>query len=1123
MNSSIENRKKQLLALLLSALMVSSFGALAACNNEDSSGSSSSSSSSSTDEEVDNALVTNGNFETFDKNDGLNLIGTSVTGWTRSVNSATSGSALSSKAASGIVDVSDDAWTDLTTSKVANAAELTDEEAKNQWANMTSKDKLAFIEAWKARSENKDKTISKELDFYQSFNVDSEDLPTCENPGTHGGEDTKILMIHNQYPETDTSSTYKNLGTAQKFTSSSTVTVAPGTAAYFSVWVKTSELQSSSSSGEPQDAVGKGAYISITHSVGGKTMDAYEVKNINTENVKENNGWKQYTFYLRGASYVDTTFNIVLGLGQGGGTDRLEYVNGYAFFDDIECETISSSEFEKKTKNLECAGFESVKEDKIVDAYASDEDEFAIDFYGEFYEITVPDTKSFLSTVNTIAPTTEKIGSTIYTAANGTSSTVYPGLGLNTSNDKTQVYQNSAALNGSGNKYLQSVYDKYFKDSSFLSDSELLMLLSADGAAYTAKSKYEFEVKADSYLALTFYVKTSEMNGFTGAGITLNDGNNKTSFDSIDTTTLDTTDIGDEEDIYDGWKQYFFFVYNETDSTKSFTLDFTYGSTTVVSTTKTSYYAGFAAFTGFQSYEMTENEFDSAEAGSYAKVVSLTGDVTDADGDSGFDSVAGVPSNAIESGYANAKNYRGVYSDSLYVSNGTNVELNTKDTAGLLNKEYADNYSEIFTQLGAENWESIFGDATQPLVIYNEKADEKAYGFLGKSSTISANTYKTISLRVKVSDGAKAYVYLTDMDDDSFKNSLTVSRQITYWYDDDGNICAKDPSDEHFQKKDIAFKLQSNGLYKVNPSWEGASGVDANAYYANLANYEKDSAGNLIVADGGASYNYNDKWDNEGQDGIAYYYKDGNYYADAAKTILVTDLSEVSSLTPRYTATKSSGMCFEISSTNGKWATVSFNIHTGDTAKNYRLEVWSGERNGAGNPANSYVIFDSYTTDDVTSDTFAELTEERKDSVSEDDYFESVFSFFDSAKYLRYNETIDENEIGYSYESYLPSEQTESIAFLKYEGDNVYEVYADYALSEKTVTPDEKDDDTTTDDDDDHDHDSETNIWLLASSISVAVVLLIAVASIIIRKIAKDIRKKKNAQAVLDKNKKANK
>ena len=130
--------------------------------------------------------------------------------------------------------------------------------------------------------------------------------------------------------------------------------------------------------------------------------------------------------------------------------------------------------------------------------------------------------------------------------------------------------------------------------------------------------------------------------------------------------------------------------------------------------------------------------------------------------------------------------------------------------------------------------------APMEFVIYNEKDAENAYGFIGKSTTIAANSYKTISLRVKVSAGATANVYLIDMDDDTHASNLSIGSNVTYWYDDDGNVCAKDPAGEHFNaKKDIAFKLQSNGLYKVNTNWAGAEGVDTNAYFANLANYEK--------------------------------------------------------------------------------------------------------------------------------------------------------------------------------------------------------------------------------------------------------------------------------------------
>ena len=1106
MKTSIKNRKKQFLALCLSVLMMSSFSAIAACKDNSTDSSSSSSSSSTTNTEKDESLVLNGDFETFNTNDGKNVIGTSATGWTRAVNSTTSGSALSSKAASGIIDTSDDSWKQMTTSN-ADVSKFTVDQAKSKWDTLTTKDKLDYYEVWKADSKNKDKTISKELSFYESFNVDSEDLPTCENPGTHDGdaEDTNILMIHNQYPETDSTSTYKNLGTAQKYTSSSTVTVKAGTAAEFSVWVKTSELQSASTSGAPQDVIGKGAYISVTHSVGSKTLDAFQVKNINTEGVTENNGWVQYSFYLKGASYTDTTFTIVLGLGQGGGTDRLEYVNGYAFFDDIECNIITHDDFNTKTEGLSIVGLEDTKATKTVDASVSSDSKFAMDFYSQFSAI------DFLDSIGDIAPTTETSNKKVYTAANGVDGTeVYTGLGINTDNDVVKVFNNAEEMLSTGNKYLESAYNKYFKEVEFLNGEKLLMLLSANGAAYTANSSMNFTVPADEYLAISFYVKTSDMNGFTGAGITLNDGNNKTSISSIDTTTIAAVEIGDNEDYYEGWQHCLFFVENTTDSEKSFNLTFNYGSTTVVGTTMSQYYAGFAAFAGFESHEMSKIEFEGATSGTYAKIVSLAGENTEAAGDSGFDSVASVPSNAIETGFANAKNYKGVYSNSAYVSDNTDTSINTNKNAGLLNKEYANEYASILNKLGGGDWEAVFGKAaTQPLVIYNEETAEHAYGFIGKSTTIASNSYKTISLRVKVSAGAVANVYLIDMDDDTHASNLSIGSKITYWYDDDGNVCAEDPTDEHFNsKKDVAFKLQANGLYKVNKNWAGAGSVDANAYFANLANYEKDAEGNLIVAEGGASYDYNGKWDGEGLNGIAFYAKDGKYYADDEYKTEVFDFA-TAGLAPRYEAEENRDLCFEVSETGEDWATVTFYVHTGDTAKNYRLEVWSGSRDGAKiNEAGSYVFFDANSPTDVDATSFTNLVTERKDEVSEENYFESVFSFFDSAKYLRYNELIDDNKVGYAYESYVPSSQVEGVAYLKYEGSNIYVLYADYELSEVTVTPDTADDDTTEDTEDDHDHDGETNIWLLTSSIAVAAALLVAIVAVVARKIIAAVRKK---------------
>lgn len=1157
--------KNKLLALFLSSMMLTSAFAFASCKDDDTAETPEDTETEDTTEiEDDGLLITNGGFETFNKKDGLNLIGTSVNGWTRSTNTATSGSALSSKSASGIIDTKDDAWNDLTTSKLGElkASELTEEQAKEKWSSMSAKDKLDYYKAWKDNDANDDKKIS-DLEFYQAFNIDDEDLPTCANPKTHDNstENTNVLMIHNHYYN----SSYETIGTAQKFTSSSTVTLQAGTSAKLSLWVKTSDLQSTTSAGESQEAVDKGAYIRVTNNLGGTAQDPLEIKNINTKGVTENNGWVQYTLLLKGASFTDTTFTLVLGLGQSGGTDRYEYVNGYAFFDDIQVETLTNTEFDTivysdkatYTPNDDVFKPFEIKDKKDLRVKKANEIEdktyLAIDYYKSAEPSSI--NGNILSETWNFEATTEENGNKTYVSTTNLApagTTIAPtlGTGLSNTNDLIQIFDTPDAMNGSTNAYLQTVYNDYLKDTDkdndFLknqTNKKLLMLLSASGASYTAKLDYDFTMPADKYTAISFFVKTSDMTNFTGGGVKVvnkNDSSNTVSLSNISTATLEGVKIGDTEDYYDGWQKCYLFISNETDETQYFNLSFSFGPTTIYDSTETSYQSGFMAVTGFEQYDMDEKIFAFAKSGSYSQILNLESADDDDNTSAGFDSALSVSDRTLEDGYANLQNFKGVTSDSDYVSangTGSKLEINTLATAGLLSKENItklddndneienDKYTEILTALGGigakneDKWASVFGgdailgEAKQPLVIYNP---DGAYGFIGTSTAVS--DYQPISVRVKVSAGAKAFIYLIDMDDNSYQKTLTVGRNQTYWYDDDGNICASDPAKSGFSaKRDTAFKLQSNGLYKVNPSWTGATGIDANAYYANLSVYEKDKDnGNLLVAEGGVSYNYTNKWLNDGNDGIAFYYnKDTQkYYADSAKTVEVNDLASIANLARFEQKARQSAM-FEVGETNGEWAIVTFYIHAGETAKNYRLEVWSGSRDGAvKNPAGSVVIFDKITSDALTADTWKSNLDERKDGLTEEtDYFESVFSFYDSNKFLRYDAKADTNEVGNSYESYLSSAYTSSIAYLKYAKDNVYEMYIDYSLSDVTVAADvdeEETDDTETEEE--TKPESETNVWLLISSIAIAGVLLLAVVSIIVRSIVKKARKNRGAK-----------
>lgn len=1128
MKTNIKNRKKQILALSLSLLMVSSMAALAGCNDDTTSSSSSSSSSSAASAKVD-SLITNASFETFNTNNGKNLISKTVSGWTRATISN-----LTSNAASGIINTSDENWKDLTETTIEDHKTLSVADAKAKWSTMTAKDKILFMEAWE--DANPDDDIEDELDFITSYNVDSEDLPGCENPGkVDTATDDNVLMIHNAYDWNN----YKELGTAQKFTSSSTVTVPAGTAAKFSVWVKTSDLKTSNSAGEVQDAVDKGAFISVTHSVGNKSMDALQINNINTDD------WTQYTFYLNGTSYADTTFTLVLGLGQGSSDDRWGHVSGYAFFDEIECELITRNDFDEATSaSVPSFGFEDSKEEKTVDAFVSNDKTFALNYYGEFEAIKKDADTTYLDTVNSFNVTTETSKHNhVYTAASVEAGTqidgkivdTYPSLGLSQKDKVTYVFKNAAEMTThdtyKNNVLLQQVYKDYFEGKDFLTNEskneQILMIMSPSGAAYTAKSDYAFSVNAGERLAISFFVKTSDLNGVTGANVTLHHGNNEYALSNLDVSDITTVDVNDDnKDIYTGWQQCLFYVKNSAEDTKTFTLSFSFGPTTVIGTTISSYYTGFAAFAGFESYAMEEAEFASAQSGSYATIVTLQDDDTSASSTSGFDTTATVPTDKIETGYANLRNYKGVDTDSIYLG-GTNKEVNKNETAGLLNKNHANNYTDILTVLGAENaaddanaaWNSVFGNATQPLVIYTNNEQSNAYGFIGSPQTISANTYKTVSLRMKVSAGAQANVYLIDMDNldkekGTFNSALSIGSKIVYWYDDDGNVCASDPSDHDFNEKtDVVLKLQANGLYKVNPHWTGYDAAYDGKYYANLSAYDKDANQNLVVAEGGVSYDYNDKWENEGNDGIAYYYKENNYYADKACTILVEDFNTIG-VPARYEAQTAKDLTFSVNETNGEWVTVTFYIHTGNVAKNYRLEIWSGARdNSVKNGAGSYVIVDANKPDDLDATSFTENIDDRKAEEGIDgvtiDSFDSVFSFYDSAKFLRYNETIDENNVTNSYDDYLSSSKTAGTAYLRYSGNNVLELYADYALSEDTVSPDVDDSDSDDSTDTDTSTTNAADLWLLGGSIIIAAVLLFAVISLIVRKAVHNARRKK--------------
>ncbi len=1134
MKRTNKNRKSKFLALLLSAMMLSSTGAvLASCaNGGESSSSSSSTESSSTDSTTstkkDEGLVKNSNFNF------TTLSNTTVIGTPSSWNASSSGAATHSKT-SGVIDVSEEGWKYLT--KHAEDVNLNDyktatEIPEDVWDKLTAKDKLDFYTLWK--KENSGKTISKDFKNYESLNVSATDkLPdeTVENPGRHEGfvdadaenKDYNVLMIHNS------TKSDKIVGTAKKYTSSSTVSIPAGSSAEISVWVKTANLMMSDSQGNAVPAIGKGAYISVSNTVGGKALDAYEVKNIQADE------WTKYSFYIQGSSYATTTFAITLGLGQGSGDDQYEYVQGFAFFDDIQCEIITNDEYATATTGINnVADINDEKAYKTVDAFTSTQKTFAMDFNTQTWEDDFVD--SLMGSF-----TSQKTE-----ASDG----INTNEKLDTTNDEIGAFDNFAAIAAAdaNNAYLQSVYNNFLNKTEYaekngvaFNDKDTLLILSTGGAAYTVDSSYKFSVPAnESYVALSFYVKTSDLDGGIGAGISLfetydNNENVLASFSSIDTSDLTGVTIGDDEDAYDGWQQVFFFVERPEDSDINsafeFQLRFNYGPTDITSATaKTSFKQGFAAFTNFETLIMNEIEFDSAATGTYAKKVTLLGeDTKETTGNSGFDSAAAVPSDALENGLANLQNYKGVYSDSAYVmANSTNRDVNGYANAGLLNKE---SFEKAFAASAGKAWRdgiangetnattvwnNVFEDSTQPLLIWNANDATKAYGFISSSKSL-ATGYTAVSVRVKTVD-AKASVYVVDMNDEN-RSVLSVNKSLSYWYDENGNICDGDPSKSATL---IAFKLGSNGLYTANDNWNGYTADMNGKYYANLSAYSKNANGDLVAADNSATHDYHGyDWDR-----IVFYKGTDGYYTEANNGgVKVHDLLDLTKkcdyedvetytgsepLSCRYYPWDGEGnlisrkLQLENIETNGEWMTVTFYIGKGDNAKNYRLEVWSGTRNSSTVNTTGYVIFDTNNPGTASTNVDSLLTMHKNNDYADVDMFESVFSYYDTDKHVRYDKAADTEKVGNLYTA--PTKEA-GVAYLCSETSTSYTVIADYSKSDVNVaatTPETEEEDTTEEDT----NDSETNVWLLASSISVAAVLLLAVLSIVIRKVVEKTHKK---------------
>ena len=773
MTGTKSNKLKSFLTFLLVLLLTVSLAFAAACAKQDD---DSEDDTTYTKTETDEQEITNGNFEFgLSSADPEDYPYTSASGWTRAVDN----SASSSKVDTGIVNTESEAFDAMMDELIANSTFL--DWAKNEYKTRIEAEATEEKAKEELGADADSEAVNEWIETKTAEIVKAE----FKNPGTHeGAEGTNVMMLNN-YVAT------LGKGTAQKITSSSSITLSPDTYGKISVWVNTGSLK-------PANNVGDGNYganIRLSNTISSVTQDEYSISDIVTDGV-----WTQYTFYVKANDFLDSTVKVVLGLGYGSGksANSDNYVEGTVYFDDVvyeEIETLPAG-----------VTFDNADKAVVKDESSSERKEATVSENVAKYDMNTDYFYSDLRDFNmTIAQTTSNTGA----------STV----------------PSSATL--SAEKYADGFKVEQGKNSSSVK------MTRADGS--------NFSVDPDSYTAISFKLSMT-LDKLQRTGLTVyvhdvygSDENHQKALDNV---------IIEEDGIYTVIVKNNFKNTDEKPDkyqAREFYLEFIFGPVNVATTTDPSMYTT-GSYTvsdllwqaGSLDEESYTEDADDETNVNYYNVYSLISNASGNGKTFSLSAYAGWKSDYTDDEQEDTYSFTAAYSDKgrietapAKVSNYTGMEyyLTTYSSAsynpnaGLINTKYLDNYT-IDGLKAALDYDGKDGESAQPLMIYNETAG--AYGFASEAQTLAASSYATVSVRVKVTGDAAAYVYLVDTArGDNMLKPLNHS-----FKGDDG----KD------YNNDLAVKVTSDMMSEdgwITVNFYVASGKDAISYRVELWNGER--------------------------------------------------------------------------------------------------------------------------------------------------------------------------------------------------------------------------------------------------------------------------------------------
>ncbi len=682
--------------------------------------SDSSSTSSDDDEETtvtatDYQSIKNGDFEFGTSGDDVTFPVYTGINWTRYRDNSYSTSAVSSTKNSGIIDTEDEAY---------NAIASTNNFPKN--------DDDTY---WNPKTPE---SLGLGGNRYVYDEETAEDNPNEDKLCTSG---TKILMIHNV-------TSTEGRGTAQKFVSSSSLTTTTGYAK-ISAWVLTKDLKTI------QDTDEFGAYISVNNTLS-SSRSPFVLKNINT-----NGNWAQYAIYLKTSDYASSSFTVTVGLGFGSDTQKDEYVEGYAYFDEIHFEELDQDTFEQETEGAtEYSLFDADGEAKTAD------------------ELKISQTsKTYVTNENANATVVKYVFSHLIAG--------------------TEFEPVIAAQDY--NKVFQHNKDEYAKGATAGIDA--FNALSIDGVTNpygeTAKTAYiklstpssytittgTYEVKNGEYKQYNFLTNVNvQVSGQPGAKIEVEEVKDSAASEVYGTVTVSSDyDTYSTDEKGQTWQKVSIFVKNDLGTTRYIRFKFTLGTTdNVFGAADYELTQGYALFTGFNEKSLPEAEYNIASSSAdHTSTITLgyeyPNGVTedeDEDTDYAFTATTSTKQDLQTKPATGISGYTGVVGNHTMVG-GTETDYTSENvTAGIVSSKYANDYTSLTDDEKAAI-ASLKGDTEiQPIMIKNNLS--ASYGYLGSQLTLSANTTTIVSVQVKVLSGT-AYVYLANADPLSYFGTLTVN------------------------------------------------------------------------------------------------------------------------------------------------------------------------------------------------------------------------------------------------------------------------------------------------------------------------------------------------------------